>query len=115
VARASYLPDRGDLAWINFEPQVGREQAKNRPGLILTERNFNRATGLVIACPVTRTERSYGSRVALAGTTTKGFVMVEQVKSVDWQARGAAFIEVAPFPVLDHVKQILAAILDMAA
>jgi mRNA interferase MazF len=114
VARTPYLPDRGDLAWINFEPQAGREQAKNRPGLILTERSFNRATGLVIACPVTRTERPYGSRVPLAGTTTRGFVMVEQVKSVDWQARGAAFIEAAPLPLLDHVKQILAAILDMA-
>ncbi len=113
MARPPYLPDRGDLAWINFEPQIGREQAKNRPGLILTDKSFNRATGLVIACPVTRTERPYGSRVALAGTTTKGFVMVEQVKSVDWKARGAAFLEVAPLPVLDQVKQILAAILDM--
>ena len=56
MARRPYLPDRGDLAWINFEPQVGRKQAKNRTGLILTEKSFNRATGLVIACPVTRTE-----------------------------------------------------------
>jgi mRNA interferase MazF len=91
-----------------------REQLKNRPGLVLTERNFNQATGLVMACPVTWTERPYGSRVALAGTTTKGYVMVVQVKSVDWQTHGVAFIEVAPLPVLDHVRQILAAILDMA-
>jgi mRNA interferase MazF len=114
VAGSQYLPDRGDLAWINFEPQAGREQAKNRPGLILTNREFNIATGLVVACPVTRTDRPYGSRVALSGTTTQGFVMVEQVKSVDWRARGAAFIEPAPHLVLNRVRQVLAAILGMS-
>jgi mRNA interferase MazF len=113
VARRPYQPDRGDLAWINFEPRVGREQAKNRPALVLTSREFNIATGLLVACPVTRTERPYGSRVALTGAATLGFVMVEQVKSIDWQARGAAFIETAPPSVMDHVKAVLAVILDI--
>jgi len=63
VRQAAYQPDRGDLAWINFEPQAGREQAKNRPALILTNREFNLNTGLVIACPITRTDRPFGSRV----------------------------------------------------
>ena len=114
MAGSQYLPDRGDLAWINFEPQAGREQAKNQPGLILTNREFNIATGLVVACPVTRTDRPYGSRVALSGTATQGFVMVEQVKSVDWRERGAAFIEPAPHLVLNRVGQVLAAILGMS-
>lgn len=110
-----YLPDRGDLAWINFEPQAGREQSKNRPGLVLTERDFNVATGLVIACPITTTDRPYGSRVRLSNTATQGFVMVEQVKSIDWRARVAAFIESAPSAILDDVKQVLGVILDMPA
>ena len=113
MTRQPYLPDRGDLAWINFEPQAGREQSKNRPGLVLTEREFNLATGLVIACPITRTDRPYGSRVRLSNTATQGFVMVEQVKSIDWRARGAAFIEAAPRAVLDDVKHVLGVILDM--
>ena len=113
MARRPYQPDRGDLAWINFEPQTGREQAKNRPGLVLTDREFNLTTGLLVACPVTRTERPYGSRVHLTGTVTQGFVMVEQVKSIDWQARGAAFIETAPHSVLDDVNLVLAVILGM--
>ena len=108
----AYEPDRGDLAWINFEPQAGREQAKNRPVLILTDREFNLTTGLLVACPVTRTDRPYGSRVRLTGTDTAGFVMVEQVKSIDWQVHGAAFIEIAPRSVLHAVKLVLAAILD---
>jgi mRNA interferase MazF len=113
VARHPYQPDRGDLAWINFEPQAGREQSKNRPGLVLTNREFNISTGLLIVCPITRTERPYGSRVPLTGTATQGFVMVEQVKSIDWQVRGAAFIEAAPRSVMDDVKLVLAVILDM--
>ena len=52
-----YVPDRGDLAWINFDPQAGREQAKNRPALILTDALFNGTTGFLVACPITRTER----------------------------------------------------------
>lgn len=107
-----YDPGRGDLAWINFEPQAGREQAKNRPALILTDREFNVETGLRIVCPVTRTERPFGSRVRLTGTETAGYVMVEQVKSVDWRVRGAAFIETAPPSVLHDVKLVLGAILD---
>ncbi len=113
MARRPYHPDRGDLAWINFEPQAGREQSKNRPGLVLTNREFNISTGLLVVCPITGTERPYGSRVPLTGTATRGFVMVEQVKSIDWQARGAAFIEAAPRSVMDDVKLVLAVILDM--
>jgi mRNA interferase MazF len=115
VVRLPYLPGRGDLAWINFEPQVGREQAKNRPALVLTDREFNQATGLVVACPITRTDRPYGSRVRLSDTATQGFVMVEQVKSIDWRVRGAAFIETTSAAVLNEVRQVLAAILDMSA
>jgi mRNA interferase MazF len=108
----AYDPDRGDLAWINFEPQAGREQAKSRPALILTNREFNHDTGLLIACPITRTDRPFGSRVKLTGTETSGFVMVEQVKSVDWRVRGAAFIETAPRSVLREVKLVLDAVLE---
>ena len=115
VARSlvvAYLPEPGDLAWINFEPQTGREQAKNRPALVLTDPEFNWRRALV-ACPITRTERPYGARGRWSATATQGFVMVEQVKSIDWRARGAGFIEAAPHAVLDDVKHVLGVILDM--
>jgi mRNA interferase MazF len=109
----AYLPDQGDLAWINFDPQVGREQAKNRPALILTASDFNATTGLLVVCPVTRTERPWRTRVKLVGTTTSGFLMIEQVKSLDWLARGAAFIERVPQFLLDDVKSRIATMLDL--
>lgn len=112
MPQATYHSDRGDLAWIDFDPQAGCEQAKNRPALILTNREFNVETGLLIACPITRTDRTFGSRVKLAGIETAGFVMVEQVKSVDWRVRGATFIEAAPPSMLQDVKLVLGAILD---
>ena len=108
-----YLPERGDLAWINFDPQTGREQAKNRPALVLTGSEFNAATGLLIVCLVTRTERPWRMRVPLVGTATAGAVMIEQLKSIDWLARGAAFIERVPQSLLDDVKSRIATMLDL--
>ena len=109
----AYLPDQGDLAWINFDPQVAREQAKNHPALILTAANFNATTGWLVVCPVTRTERPWRTRVQLVGTTTIGFIMIEQVKSLDWLVRGAAFIERVPQSLLDDVKARIATMLDL--
>ncbi len=108
-----YLPDMGDLAWIDFDLQVGREHAKNRPALILTASNFNAATGLLVVCPVTRTDRPWRTRVPLLGTTTTGFIMIEQLKSIDWLARGAALIERVPQSLLDDVKSRIATMLGL--
>jgi mRNA interferase MazF len=109
----AYLPDQGDLAWIDFDPQAGREQAKNRPALILTASDFNATTGLLVVCPVTRTERPWRTRVRLVGTTTIGFIMIEQMKSLDWLVRGAAFIERVPQALLDDVKSRITTMLDL--
>ena len=109
----TYVPERGDLAWINFDPQVEREQAKNRPALVLTGSDFNAATGLLVVCPITRTERPWRTRIPLVGTTTTGAIMIEQVKSVDWMARGAAFIERVPLLLLDDVKSRIVTMLDL--
>ena len=109
----AYVPEQGDLAWINFDAQAGREQAKNRPALVLTAGDFNAATGLLVVCPVTRADRPWRTRVPLVGTTTTGSIMIEQVKSIDWMARGAAFIERVPQELLDDVKSRIATMLDL--
>jgi mRNA interferase MazF len=109
----AYVPEAGDLVWINFDPQPGREQAKKRPPLVITTSDFNSATGLLVACPITRTERPWRTRVPLTVTATAGFVMNEQVKSIDWRARGAGFIERVSRPLLDDVKSRIATMLDL--
>ena len=85
----AYLPQQGDLAWVNFDPQAGREQTKNGPALVLTDSNFNTATGLLVVCPITGAEWTWRARVQLVGTTTQGFIMIEQLKSLDCEEPGS--------------------------
>lgn len=68
---------------------------------------------MLVACPITRTERSWRTRIALVGTTTSGFIMIEQLKSLDWLVRGAAFIERVPQSLFDDVKSRIATMLDL--
>ena len=109
---AAYTPAKGDLIALSFDPQSGHEQRGRRPALVVSNDLFNRHTGLCIACPVTNARRDFPFHVALPeGQDVTGSVMVEQVKSVDYRARGARRIGRAPEPVLDEVLSLLDACL----
>ena len=105
---ADYVPRKGEFITLTFDPQSGHEQRGRRPALVVSNDLFNRHTGMCFACPVTNTDRSYPFHVAVppeAGVT--GFVMVEQVKSIDFRARKAKRLSSAPPAVLDEVLSIL--------
>ncbi|HVT17298.1 MAG TPA: type II toxin-antitoxin system PemK/MazF family toxin [Thermoanaerobaculia bacterium] len=105
---AAYTPAKGDLITLTFDPQSGREQKGRRPALVISNDLFNRRTGLAIVCPITKTQRNIPFHVALPGESpVTGFVMVEQVKAIDFRARGARFIEKISVPVLNEVLSIL--------
>jgi mRNA interferase MazF len=105
---AQYIPQRGDFVSVTFDPQSGHEQRGCHPALVISHYLFNQHTGLAILCPITSTERGYPFHVAVAGCPeVKGFVMVEQVKSIDFRARTARRIAKAPQPVLEEVLSIL--------
>lgn len=105
-------PKKGDFITLDFDPQSGHEQKGRRPALVVSNDLFNRRTGLLIACPITRTNRHYPFHVAIPpGAAVTGFVMAEQVKSVDWKSRRARRIEKAPGAILDEVLAILDACL----
>jgi len=107
-----YLPHKGDLVALTFDPQSGHEQRGRRPALVLSNDLFNESTGLCIACPVTNTRRGYPFHVSIPeGHGVTGVVMVDQVKSIDYGARDAQFICQAPPAVLDQVLAVLDAIL----
>lgn len=106
-----YVPERGDLVWIDFEPQTGHEQAGHRPALVLSPAEYNAATGLAILCPVTSRVKRYPFEVAVVGVRVKGIVLADQVKSVDWGARNARFAERAT-GVADKVAGIVAALIS---
>jgi mRNA interferase MazF len=104
----AYVPEKGDFITVTFDPQSGHEQKGRRPALVVSNTLFNDQTGLAIVCPLTTTDRGYPFHVAVADNTrVKGFVMVEQVKSIDYRARQAKTIGKASDDLLDEVLSIL--------
>jgi mRNA interferase MazF len=109
---AGYVPQRGDLIAVAFDPQSGHEQKGRRPALVISHYLFNKHTGLAIVCPITPAERSFPFHVAVVGCPkVSGFVMVEQVKSIDFRARSVKRIAKSPPFVLEEVLSILDACL----
>jgi mRNA interferase MazF len=105
---AAYVPRKGDFVALTFDPQSGHQQRGRRLALVVSKDLFNKATGLCIACPVTSTRRDYPFHVSIPeGQDVNGVVMVEQVKSIDFRARGIKHIASAPEPVLQEVLAIL--------
>ena len=108
----TYIPDRGDIIWINFDPQVGHEQAGHRPALVISRRLYNQSSELLICFPIRTRQKGYGFEVPLpAGFKCKGVVLADQIKSMDWRLRQARFFAKAPGfvleDVLDKVKTLL--------
>ncbi len=105
---ADYVPRKGELITLTFDPQSGREQRGRRPALVVSNDLFNKHTGLCIACPITNTQRDYPFHVTIPdGTALTGVVMVDQVKSVDYRSRMAQRVGRAPTELLDEVLSIL--------
>lgn len=105
---AAYVPRKGDFVALTLDPQSGHEQRGRRPPLVISNDLFNRHTGLCIACPITSTRRDYPCHVAIPdGLEVTGFIMVEQVKSLDFRARKAKRIDRAPESILQEVLSLL--------
>jgi len=105
---SSYIPNKGDFVVLDFDPQSGHEQQGRRPALVVSNTLFNKHTGLAIVCPITSTQRNIPFHVEIPkGLKIGGFVMVEQVKSVDFIARNAKLIQTSPAPLLNEVLAIL--------
>jgi mRNA interferase MazF len=84
-----YVPDAGDIVWLQFDPQAGREQAGHRPALVLSPAAYNGKTSLMICCPLTTRIKGYPFEVRMAGSTPS-VALADQVKSLDWRKRRAA-------------------------
>ena len=90
MARRAYVPERGDIVWLNFTPQAGHEQAGHRPALVLSPASYNRASGLMLCCPMTTQLKGYPFEVPVeAPGNVPRAVLADQIKSVDWRARRA--------------------------
>ncbi|BAF58934.1 MAG: endoribonuclease MazF [Pelotomaculum sp.] len=104
VASGVYVPERGDVVWLQFDPQAGHEQAGKRPALVISPRPYNEKVGLALMCPITSRVKGYPFEVSLpADLAVSGVVLADQVKSLDWQARRAQFACKAPVEAVEDV------------
>lgn len=108
-----YVPQRGDVVWLQFDPQAGHEQAGRRPALVVSPGAYNGKVGLALCCPVTSQVKGYPFEVRLpAGLKVGGAVLADQVKSLDWRARRAERLGAVPPAVLAEVLQRLTLLLE---
>ncbi|WP_454458286.1 endoribonuclease MazF [Thauera phenylacetica] len=84
----AFVPDAGDIVWLQFDPQADHEQAGHRPALVLSPAAYNGKTGLMLCCPMTTQIKGYPFEVRIAGDTDSA-VLADQVKSLEWRARRA--------------------------
>lgn len=100
------IPDRGDLIYLDFNPQAGTEQAGRRPALVISPERFNRITGYASVCPISRTKRKWGFHIPIpSGFNVKGVIIVDQIKNLDWKTRNAEIKGKIPNDLVNKVVQ----------
>ena len=113
VDKKTYVPQRGDVIWITLNPQAGHEQAGRRPALVLSPGAYNGKVGLAILCPLTNQIKGYPFEVIVPPSLSiTGAILADQIKNLDWRARGAELICRLPRRTVVEVLQKLATLLS---
>ena len=99
-----YIPDRGDIIWLEFDPQKGHEQKGRRPGIVLSKKEYNQKTNLAIICPITSKIKDYPFEIRI-NSIIQGVILSDQVRSIDWKSWNAAFIEKIPEEILKEILE----------
>ncbi len=102
-----YIPERGDIVWLNFSPQQGHEQAGVRPALVVSPKSYNQHSKLMLACPITSKIKHYPFEVRVKAAKIDGVVLADQIKNLDWTVRSVAFAEKAPLDVLEQTQELI--------
>ena len=102
---ASYIPDRGHIVYLSFDPTLGHEQRGRRPAFAISPISYNSKSSLVLLMPITRQQKSYPFEVVLpSGLKTQGVILVDQIKCLDWKARNIQFVESTSSELLEEVQ-----------
>jgi mRNA interferase MazF len=108
-----YLPDAGDIVWLQFTPQAGHEQAGRRPAVVLSPKAYNVKAGLMVCVPITSQIKGYPFEVVLRGRGALGAALADQVKSLDWRARNAARKGRAGGDEVNEIRAKIAALIGL--
>ncbi len=101
----SYVPEKGDLVWLNFTPQSGHEQSGRRPAVVISPSEYNGKTGLGIFCPLSSKEKGYPFEVQIKNDRISGVVLSDHLKSLDWESRKAELISKVTENELDEILE----------
>ncbi len=107
-----YIPEQGDIVALNFNPQSGHEQKGRRPAIIISNKTFNQHLGLAFACPITNTKRDFPFHIKVESDNITGYIMSEQMKSIDYNARKIKFIEKANQNTINQILGIIDSIIQ---
>jgi mRNA interferase MazF len=113
-----YVPEAGDIVWLNFvwlksDPQAGRERGRRRPALVLTDLAYNRASGLAVVCPLTSRRKPYAFALPVVVDKVEGAVLVDHIKSVDLEARSVKFHSRVDPMLLNRVRGYIEVLLHV--
>ena len=110
VAKHAYVPDRGDVVWLDFNPVRGHEQNGRRPAVIVSSKKYNAKSGLALVCPITSHAKGYPFEVEFKIKVVQGVILSDQIRGIDWMQRGVekvgAVSNLVVTEVQDHVKKI---------
>jgi len=107
-----YIPEQGDIVILSFDQQSGHEQKGRRPAIIVSNQTFNQHLGLAFACPITNTKRDFPFHIRYDGENVSGYIMTEQLKSIDYKSRKIKFVEKADNDTLNQILGIIESILE---
>ena len=111
VAKRTYVPERGDVVWLDFNPVRGHEQNGRRPAIIVSSKKYNAKSGLALVCPITSHVKGYPFEVEFKTKTVRGVILADQIRGIDWAQRDAEKIGVVSETVItevqDYVKRLV--------
>ena len=110
MARA-YVPDTGQVVWLEFDPQAGHEQAGHRPALVISPSSYNAKSGLMVCCPLTTKVKGHPFEVMTRIDDVDCAGLSDQVKSLDWKVRRAKKKGQVSDEVMIHVRAKIKALL----
>ena len=105
MVNSNYVLEKGDLVWLDFDPQIGHEQKGRRPAICISHKQYNQKIGLALICPITSHIKGYPFEIVLNGHSISGCILSDQIKSLDWKQRNCHFIEKAAAEEIDSVVQ----------
>ena len=101
--KKKYIPERGDIVWLNFNPQSGHEQKGKRPAFVISPKEYNEKTGLGLFCPITSAIKNYPFEVKIENKKINGVALADQIKSLDWKTRKIEFIAKETIDKVDEI------------